>query len=156
MEKLELELEELKKEISKLTEDRDTANRTLADLQVTISDKTKLLSEANDSIADLKLKLTTLEETLEGSRAREKTLAKDLQEEKKLLESAAATYNDYVKGVGIWTERLIDVAERLTTQLSTMGLLNFNNSFDDRVSPSARLTMFFEALLDALKLLHSS
>nr|XP_040253918.1 tropomyosin-like [Aegilops tauschii subsp. strangulata] len=92
VEKLEVDLEKHSKEVSTLKSDRDKTAYTLAELQVTISDKTKQLSAANDSIADLKLKLTTLEESLEGSRAREKTLAKDLQDEKKLLESAAATY----------------------------------------------------------------
>ena len=70
MKELELEREELKKKVSALTEERDTANRTLADLQVAISDKTKLLSEDNDSIDDLKLKLDTLEGTLLEVRAR--------------------------------------------------------------------------------------
>ena len=73
-----------------------------------------------------------------------------------MLESAATTYNDYEKGMGIWTERLVDVTERLAAQLSTMGLSNLRYSSKERVSPCVRLTMFFEALLDALKLLHSS
>nr|XP_020161762.1 tropomyosin-like [Aegilops tauschii subsp. strangulata] len=154
--KLEADLEKLGKEISTLKSDREKTMYTLAELQTTISNKTQQLSSANDTIGDLKLKLTTLKESLEGSRAREKTLAKDLQEEKQLLESVAATYNDYVKGVGIWTEHLIDVAERLTKQLSIMGLSNFRFPHKEMVTSSTRQTMFFEALLDALKLLHSS
>nr|XP_020161636.1 nuclear matrix constituent protein 1a-like [Aegilops tauschii subsp. strangulata] len=81
VEKLELEQEELKKKVSELKEERDTTNRTLADLQVAISDKTKLLSEANDSINDLKLKLDGLEGTLSEVRAREETLNKALESE---------------------------------------------------------------------------
>ena len=57
-------------------------------------------------------------------------------------------------GVKIWTERLVDVSEKLTTQLSTMGLANIRFSHDDGITESARVTMFFEAVLDALKLLH--
>ena len=110
MEKLELEWEELKKEISKLTGDRDTANRTLADLQVTISDKTKLLSEANNSIGDLKLKLDTLEGTLLEDRAREETLNKALQDERQLRQDDAAAHKDYVDSVKLRISRLIDVA----------------------------------------------
>jgi hypothetical protein len=128
----------------------------LAELQVAISDKTKLLSEANDSIADLKLKLTTLEQSLNGSRACEKTLAKDLKNEKLLLESAATTHNDYVEDVSLWTSRLIDAAEGLTMQLSVMGMPNFRFSHGRGISESARLTMFFEAVNEALKLLHSN
>ena len=85
MEKLELELEELKKEIATLKDNRDKTVCTMSDLQVTISDKTKLLSDANNSIADLKLKLETLERTLSKTKAREKTLIKDLADERQLL-----------------------------------------------------------------------
>ena len=92
-----------------------------------------------------------LEETLEISRARERTLTTDLQNEKNLLKSAAANYNDFEKGVKIWTERLVDVAQRLDAELSTMGLPNFSYSSDERVSTSARLTIFLKAWL-----MHSS
>jgi hypothetical protein len=156
VEKLEAELEKHRKEVSTLKSDRDKTVHILAELQVAISDKTKLLSEANDSIADLKLKLTTLEESLNGSRAREKTLDKDLKNEKLLLESTAATHNDYVEGVSLWTSCLIDAMEGLTTQLSVMGIPNFRFSHDRGISGSARLTMFFEAVNEALKLLHSN
>ena len=101
MKKLELEREELKKEISTLTEDRDTANRTLADLQVTISDKTKLLSEANNSIDDLKLKLDTWEETLSEVRAREETLNKALESKRQLRKDDAGAQKDYVDRVNL-------------------------------------------------------
>ena len=56
----------------------------------------------------------------------------------------------------IWTERLVDVAEKLAAQLSTMGLQGFRYSSDDRVSTSARLTMFFDRVLEALEQLHSN
>nr|XP_020168549.2 leucine zipper transcription factor-like protein 1 [Aegilops tauschii subsp. strangulata] len=85
VEKLELELEELRKETLKLKKDRDMTAHTLAELQVTISDKKKLLSKANDSIADLRLKLETHEKMLSESRARELTLAKELADERLLL-----------------------------------------------------------------------
>nr|XP_040256264.1 plectin-like [Aegilops tauschii subsp. strangulata] len=151
------EFEKLLKEAVDAAKAAEAAKNELAEkVEKLEADLEKLASSANDSIANLKLKLTTLEESLEGSRAREKTLAKDLQEEKQLLESTAGTYNDYVKDMGIWTERLIDVAEMLTTQLSIMGMQSFRFSHEERVTPSARLTMFFEAVLDALMLLHSS
>nr|XP_020197718.1 uncharacterized protein LOC109783531 [Aegilops tauschii subsp. strangulata] len=156
VEKLEVELEKHSNKVSRLKSDREKTAYTLAELRVAISKKTKQISAANDSMADLKLKLTTLEETLEGSRAHEKTLAKDLQDEKQLLGSAAANYNDSVKGIAIWTECLIDVVERLTTKLSIMGMSSFKLSHDERVTHSSRVIMFFEAVVDALKLLHSS
>jgi septal ring factor EnvC (AmiA/AmiB activator) len=136
--------------------DREKTLHSLAEMQVAMSDKTKQLSSANDAIADLRLKLNTLEKSLEDSRAREKALSKDVQDEKNLLKSAAAAQVDYEKGVTIWTERLVDATERLTAQLASMGLSNFRYSFEDRISSSARLTMFFESILEALKLLQST
>ena len=40
-----------------LKEDKEKALYDLAEMQTTISDKTKLLSKANESIDDLRLKL---------------------------------------------------------------------------------------------------
>lgn len=152
--KLEVDFEDHDK-LSTLKAEREKTLYSLAEMQTAMSDKIKQLSSANDSIADSRLKLTTLKETLETVRARERVLIKDLQNEKNLLKSAAAIYNDFEKGVKIWTECLVDVAERLAAQLSSMGLQNFRYSSDERVSPSAKLTMFFEGMIDALKVLHS-
>ena len=156
VEKLELELGQLKTEILALMEERDTDNRTLADSQVAIFDKAKLLSEANDSINDLKLKLDGLEGTLSEVRAHEETLNKDLESERQLRKDDAAAHKDYVDIIKLWTGRLIDVAERLTTQLAVMDMPNFRYSQEANISPSARLTLFFEGVLEALEQLHSN
>ena len=95
VEKLEADLEKHGKEISMHKSDRGKTLYTFMEMQTNISKKTKELSSANDSVADLELKLTTLKESLEISMGNEKTLAKILKDEKDLLESAAATYNDY-------------------------------------------------------------
>ena len=92
---------ELKKKISKLMEDRDTTNRTLADLQATISDKTKLHSKANDFVNNLKLKLDSLGGTLSEVRAREETLNKGLESERQLRKDDAAAHKDYVDSVNL-------------------------------------------------------
>nr|XP_020201662.1 myosin-3-like [Aegilops tauschii subsp. strangulata] len=91
VDELGADLEKHSKEVVMLKSDRDKTVHTLASLQDTISNKTKLLFEANDSIDDLKLKLTTLEETLAGSRALEKTLAKKLKDEELLLPPSTTT-----------------------------------------------------------------
>nr|XP_040258442.1 titin homolog [Aegilops tauschii subsp. strangulata] len=156
VEKLELEREELKKEVSKLTEDRDRANCTLADLQVTISDKTKLLSEANNSINDLKLKLDTLEETLSEVKAREEALNKALESERQLRKDDAAAHKDYVDTINLRIGRLIDVAGKLTTQLAAMGMPHIRYSQEVNISPNSRMTLFFERVLDALEQLPSN
>ena len=75
--------------------DRGKTLYTFMEMQTNISKKTKELSSANDSIVDLELKLTMLKESLEISMDNEKILAKILKDEKDLLESATATYNDH-------------------------------------------------------------
>ena len=76
MNKLEADLEDHDKEISMLKDNREKTLYDLAEMQTTISEKTKKLSSATESIADLELKLTTLKESLESSRVRKKTLTK--------------------------------------------------------------------------------
>nr|XP_020179083.1 uncharacterized protein LOC109764702 [Aegilops tauschii subsp. strangulata] len=153
---LELEREELNKKVSELTEERDTANRTLADVQVAIPDKAKLLSETNDSISDLKLKLDGLVGKLSEAGAHEETLNKALEDEKRLRSDDATTHKDYVKSVNLWISRLIDVAGRLTAQLAVMGLPSVMYSHEPNVSPNGRLTLFFEHVLDTLEQLRSN
>ena len=93
VEELEASLDELTKEISMLKDDREKALYDLAEMQTTISDKTKLLSKANDSIVDLKLKLETQEKMLSESQARELTLTKELADEQLLLQTAITSHN---------------------------------------------------------------
>ena len=101
VEKLELEREELKKKVLELREERDTANRALADSQVTVSNQIKLLSEAKISIDGLKLQLGALEGRLLEAMAREESLDKALETEKWLRSDDAAALNDHVSGVNI-------------------------------------------------------
>ena len=136
---------------SKLTKERDTANRSLADAQAAVSDKAKLLSEANDSINDLKLKLDGLEGKLSEAGAREETLNKALEDEKQLRRNDAAEHEEYAKGINLWISRLVDVADRITTKLAAMGMPNVRYSQEPNESPNARLTLFFEGVLGALE-----
>ena len=77
--------------------------------------KAEQLSKANDSIKDLKLKLESLEKTLSEARAREGTLAKEMEIEKQLRKNEAANHKDSVEGVNRWIGRLVDIAGRITT-----------------------------------------
>jgi hypothetical protein len=149
--KLEAELEEKGKEISTLKSDRDKVAHDLAEMQVTISSKTEELASANTSIEDLTLKLTTLTGTLEGLRARERILTKELQNEKNLVQSAAGSFNDLKHNVEIWTRKLVETAMKLEAELSTMGLHNYKYSADERTPNSVKLTLFLEGVVHALK-----
>nr|XP_020160703.1 uncharacterized protein LOC109746002 [Aegilops tauschii subsp. strangulata] len=156
VEKLELELGQLKKEILTLTEERDTGNCTLADSQAAISDKAKLLFEANDSINNLKLKLDGLEGMLSEVTAREETLNKALETEMQLRSDDAAAHKEYVGIVNLWISRLVDVTGRLTAQLAIMGMPDVRYSQEPNMSPNARPTLFFERILNALEQLRSN
>ena len=81
VERQEVDLAKLDKEISTLKDDREKALYDLVEMQTTISNKTKLLSKANKSIDDLKLKLDSQEKMLSESQAHEHILAKDLADE---------------------------------------------------------------------------
>nr|XP_040251884.1 translation initiation factor IF-2-like [Aegilops tauschii subsp. strangulata] len=124
----EVERDGLKKHVLELTEERDAAKGALADAQATVLGKVELLSKANDSIRDLKLKLEGLEGTLLEVRAREETLTKDLEAERQLRRTDAANLEDFVKGKNLWISRLADIADRITTQLATMGMPNMRPS----------------------------
>ena len=65
-------------------------------------------------------------------------------------------HKDYVDSVNLWIGRLIDVAKSLTMQLAIMGMPDIRYSQEANISPNARLTLFFERVLDALEQLRSN
>ena len=71
--------------------ERDAAKGALADAQAAVLGKAELLSTANNSIRDLKLKLESLEGMLSEAKAREGTLAKELETEKQLRKTRSPT-----------------------------------------------------------------
>nr|XP_040249616.1 axoneme-associated protein mst101(2)-like [Aegilops tauschii subsp. strangulata] len=73
---------------------------------------------------DLKLKLEGLEGMLMETKAREGTMAKEMETEKQLRKNEAAEHKDSVEGVNRWIGRLEDVAGRITAQLAAMGMPN--------------------------------
>ena len=52
---------------------------------------------------------------LSEGKAREKTLAKDLEAEKQQRKNEAANHKDFVEGENHWISRLEDVTDRITT-----------------------------------------
>ena len=153
---MEVERDGLKDQTQKLAKEKDTLNGALTEAQGAVLGKAEQLSKANDSIKDLKLKLEGLEGTLPEARAREGTLAKNLEAEKLLQQNEAANHRDFVEGEDRWVGRLENVAGRITTQLATMGMPNVRYTPERNVSPNAKLTLFFEGVLGALEQLHSN
>ena len=149
-------MKELEGQALKLAQERDFLNGTLTEAQGAAVSKAGELSEANKSIKDLKLKLEGLEEMLSEARAREETLAKDLEAEKLQRKNEAANHKDFVDGENRWISRLEDVAGRITTRLATMGTPNVRYAPEHSGTTNAKLTLFFEGVLGALEQLHSN
>jgi hypothetical protein len=137
-----------------LKADIEKATHTLAELQTSVSAKNPEHIKANDVIEDHKMKVTTLAKSLDAAKEREKILMKDLQNEKALLASAANSLNELKSAYKLWTDRLGVFAENLTAQLSAMGLPKYRYSTTEGDTASARLTLFFESLIEALEKYH--
>ena len=114
MKELEAERDELKEQTLKLSQEKDTLNGAPTEAQGAAISKAGELSEANKSIKDLTLKLEGLEGMLTEAKAREGTLAKELETEKQLQKNEAAEHKDFKEGVNRWIGRLEDVAGRIT------------------------------------------
>jgi chromosome segregation ATPase len=112
--KLEEDLVGNNKKILDLQESAQKTTFTLAELQTSLSSKTKELTDAANINANIKLKLTTLEENLEGAQAREKILLKDLEKEKALLANAENSFNVLKGSLQLWTSRLVEAGEQLS------------------------------------------
>ena len=153
---LEVERDELKEQALKLSQEKDTLNDTLTEVQGVAISKAGELSEANKSIKDLTLKLEGLEGMLTEAKAREGTLAKELETEKQLQRNEAAEHKDFKEGVNRWIGRLEDVAGRITAQLATMGMPNVRYAPERSGTTNAKLTLFFECVLGALEQLHAN
>lgn len=76
--------------------------------------------------------------------------------EQLLLQTATSSHNKLVESMKLWTSHLVDVAEKLTMQLTAMGMPNYMFCREANVAESARLSLFFERVLEALKLLQST
>nr|XP_020153351.1 translation initiation factor IF-2-like [Aegilops tauschii subsp. strangulata] len=118
--------------------------------------KCELILKQADIEKAQELKLDGLEGTLSEVRSREETLTKDLEEEKRQRRDGATEYEEYAKGMNLWIGCLVDVAGKLTAQLAVMGVPDIKLSEDRNISPNARLTLFFERILDALDQLRSN
>ena len=82
---------------------------------------------------------------------REETMSKVLEDERQLRRNDATEHKEYAEGVNLWISRLADVADRITTQLATMGMPKVRYAPKPNVSPHAALTLFFEGILEALE-----
>jgi DNA repair exonuclease SbcCD ATPase subunit len=131
--KLEADLEANGKELSTLKSEKEKVLHDLSEMQVTIAERGKQLSAANDSIE-----------------------AKELQDEKNLLQSAVAAQNTFRDNVMLWTQSLVDTAANIDKELTKMGVRDFGYSTDENMQPSTKLSLFFGGVVEALKQLQDN
>ena len=67
-----------------------------------------------------------------------------------MLTDAEEKFIQLKNSLGLWTDKLVDVTERLTVQLATMGMKSWGFSISQKEATSVRLTLFFEGLIDVL------
>ena len=139
-----------------MSKETDTLNDALVEAQGVALDKAGQLSEANNSIKDLKLKLDGLKGMLSEAKAREETLAKDLEAERQVRKNEAANHKEFVEGENRWIGRLEDVAGSITAQLATMGMPSVRYAPERSGTTNAKLTLFFECVFGALEQLHAN
>lgn len=147
--KLEEDLAGGYKEIATLKDVAQKVTHTLGELQTRLSSKNQELSKATDAAEDLKTKLATLEENLESGKTREAILVKDLEKAQIHLTDAETKFNQLKNSLALWTEGLVDTAERLTRQLAVMDMKSWSFTVNDKEAASVRLTKFFKGLIEA-------
>jgi hypothetical protein len=104
-----------------------------------------------DAQEDLKLKLSSLEEKLEGAWQRETALTSELETAKLKCVDAEDSFNCLRNNVKLWTERLVKAAKDLSAQLAAMKIEGHDFTTDRNTATSISLTNFFEGLLDVLR-----
>ena len=119
---MEAERDGVKEQALKLSQEKDTLNGALTEAQGAAVSRAGELSEANKSFKDLTLKLEGLEGMLTEAKAREGTLAKELETEKQLRKNEALNLKEHVEGENRWLDRLATVANQADAQLATMGM----------------------------------
>jgi chromosome segregation ATPase len=103
------------KEIETLKDEALKAARTLGDLQTQLSSKNQALDAATKTIEDLKSQLATLVTDLESAKERERVLTEKLEKEEALKKDAENKYTQLHDNLFLWTRRLVNAAERITS-----------------------------------------
>ena len=88
---------------------------TLVEIHTSISAKKTKLFAAKNSIADLELELRTVEQSMEESKSKEKSLPENWNNEKASLTAVEKSINEPRDIVELWTTGLIDIAGHLNS-----------------------------------------
>ncbi|KAM3256395.1 hypothetical protein ACQJBY_049087 [Aegilops geniculata] len=149
--KLNEDLARSAKEVEALKEEARQEELHLADVQSQLSSKTQSLETANSSISDMKARIGSLDQSAESLESRQLLLSKDLEKAKHLRQDAKDMLKNRVGMSNLWIKSLIDVAECLGAQAVAMGMDGPVYSASEQEVPSVKLGIFFNELIDKLK-----
>jgi hypothetical protein len=91
---------------------------------------------------------------LESAKERERVLTEKLEKEEVLKKDAENNYAELHHNLSLWTGRLVNAAERISSQIAVMDMKSWGFTESDKEATSVRLTKFFKGLIDALKTYH--
>ncbi|KAM3241877.1 hypothetical protein ACQJBY_054544 [Aegilops geniculata] len=92
-----------------------------------------------------------MEANLESTKERGRDLSEKLVTEKTSRKDAESNLTEQCKVYYLWTEKLIGIAERLSSHLANMDMKSWRFTINEHEAASTRLTNFFEGLIEALK-----
>nr|XP_020166368.1 myosin heavy chain, striated muscle-like [Aegilops tauschii subsp. strangulata] len=139
------------KEVEALKEEARQAELHLADVQSQLSSKTQSLEAANSNISDMTARIGSLEQSAESLESQQQQLSKELENAKRLRQDAEDKVKNQVDMSNLWIKSLVDVAERLGAQAVVMGMDGPVYSASEQEVPSVKLGIFFNDLIDKLK-----
>ena len=100
----------------------------------------------------MKARLGSLEKEIESAGACEKLLMTDLNNAKTLQKDAEDKLENQIQQRDLWIKNLVDIAEHLTAQIATANMKSWAFSVKEHEVPSVKLTLFFEGLIEGLKM----
>jgi hypothetical protein len=81
-------------------------------------------------------------------------LTEKLGTEEALCIDVENRFNQLQENLSLWTNGLVNIAERITSQIAVMDMRSWGFTINDKEATSVRLTKFVEGLIDALKTYH--
>lgn len=140
------------KEVMALKEQAQKGEAALNEVRSQLSSKSQDLDTANNTITDMRARLGTLVSEIKSAAVREKLPMKDLDNARTLQKDAEDKLVNQIEQRDLWIKNLVDIAERLTTQITTMDMKSWDFSVGRHEVPIVKLTLYFEGLIKGLKM----
>nr|XP_020189997.1 myosin-11-like [Aegilops tauschii subsp. strangulata] len=145
-------------QLKKITDDLAAAfaAKTNLDRQVTklieeLAESTKEVEALKEEARKMEARIGTLESAAESSELRQQQLTKDLNTTQRLWKDAEDKLANQSEQANLWIRSMVYVAMRLAAQTVAMGMEGPVYSGSKQETPSAKLGVLFNELIDKLK-----